>query len=102
MFKNFRTLDLAVEFYHKINALRLPRHLKDQLVRAAASIVLNLGEGASKVSVKEKLRFYGISLTSLREVQAGILLIKNIPANIGEDANKLGAHLYKLIQANKL
>lgn len=40
---------------------RLPRgrgHLRDQLTRASTSIVLNLAEGAGKVSKADKRRYY--------------------------------------------
>jgi four helix bundle protein len=46
MRKNFRTYQLAVEFYRSAKTLQLPRHLKDQLNRASSSVVLNLAEVA--------------------------------------------------------
>ena len=42
---NFRSLDLAMTFYHLCERVRAPAHLKDQLVRAASSVALNLTEG---------------------------------------------------------
>ncbi len=54
--KTFRTLELAVEFCDKVDALDLKGHLRDQLVRAASSISLNLAEGNTKPSIKEKKR----------------------------------------------
>ena len=47
MLKNFRTLDLAVAFYRQVTGLKLPHHLKDQLLRASSSIALNLAEHAA-------------------------------------------------------
>lgn len=47
-------------FAHEVIA-RLPRgraHLADQLTRASTSIVLNLAEGAGKLSKADKRRYY--------------------------------------------
>jgi four helix bundle protein len=52
-------LDFVV-FAHEVIE-RLPRgrsHLADQLTRASTSIVLNLAEGAGKVSKPDKRRYY--------------------------------------------
>jgi hypothetical protein len=40
---HFRTYDLACDFYHKVEAVKLASHLRDQLLRAASLIALNLG-----------------------------------------------------------
>ena len=48
MRKNFRTYQLSVEYYHHAIDLQLPRHLKDQMARAASSVTLNLAEGSGK------------------------------------------------------
>ena len=47
MLSKFRTYQHAVSFYRATRQLKLPGHLKDQLERAAASVVLNLAEVAS-------------------------------------------------------
>ena len=52
---------------------QLPRgrgHLGDQLGRAAASILLNLAEGAGEFAGQEKARFYRISRRSVPECAA--------------------------------
>ena len=46
MFKNFVTYDLAVSLYRQVQPLKGRAHLRDQLLRAAESIVLNLAEVA--------------------------------------------------------
>jgi four helix bundle protein len=51
----------------------LPRgrsHLADQLTRAATSIVLNIAEGAGKLSRADKRRYYLTSLGSVMECAA--------------------------------
>lgn len=45
-------------------------HLKDQLDRAATSIVLNIAEGAGEFSPDEKRRFYRIARRSATELAA--------------------------------
>jgi len=45
-------------------------HLKDQLDRAATSIVLNIAEGAGELSKDEKHRFYRIARRSATETAA--------------------------------
>ena len=67
-----------------------------QLGRASLSIVLNLAEGCHKESIKDKKRFYGYSLTSLREVQALLEILDRKKQQ--EIADQLGAMLFKLIQ----
>jgi four helix bundle protein len=74
--------------------MKLKGPLRDQLIRASSSIALNLREGAAQPTVKNKIRFYFISLGSLREVQA-IIDLKKLDQLKGP-ADKLGAHLYKL------
>jgi four helix bundle protein len=46
--KAFRTMDLSVEFYELSEKSELKGNLRDQLLRAASSIALNLPEGNAK------------------------------------------------------
>ena len=97
--KNFRTYHIAVSFYRLAAAQKLPRHLKDQLNRAASSIALNLAEGSARYGQKDQKKFFNIALASLRECQA-ILDLESIGApGIRECADKLGAHIYRLSQS---
>ena len=50
--KNFRTLELAIEFYEKAEALELTGNMRDQLHRAASSISLNF---SLHINIKECL-----------------------------------------------
>ncbi len=95
--KNFRTYDLAVSFYRHVEPLSMKSHLKEQLLRAASSIVLNLAEGNGKPSCRDQVRFFRIAMGSLRETQA-ILELGNVKDEISDCADKLGGSLYRLIQ----
>ena len=101
MRKNFRTYDLAVEFYHLMSTLRLPRHLREQLSRASASVALNLAEGTERSGTADQARFFHIAFGSLRECQAILDLAQSKNTESAELADKLAAHIYRLIQATR-
>jgi len=88
---NFRTYNVALEFYRVASAMQLPGHLRNQLLRAASSIALNLREGAAKPTTPDRARFFFVSLGSLRECQAILDLVPTAPAAVCELADKLGA-----------
>jgi len=94
--KKFRTLDLAIEFHDQTMNLKTEGHLRDQLLRAAASIPLNLAEGNAKPSVKEKKRFYQTAYASLKECQTIFKMMKLSDSKIVDTADHLGACIYKL------
>lgn len=94
--KTFRTLDLAVEYYGLVEAIKLPHHLKEQLLKAASSISLNLSEGNAKRSYADKKRIYQIALGSFRESQTILRLAKHKDLELEKLADNLGACLYKL------
>lgn len=100
MIKNFRSYDLAVQFYKKCKDFKLPQHLKSQLVRAASSIVLNLAEGSAKPTFKDRRRYYFISLASVRECQSILDISNNFDPDLFVLADTLGAHVYKLCYSN--
>lgn len=98
--KNFRTYQIAKEFYHSVENIEWPPHLRDQALRAASSVVLNIAEGADLPSKRLKSKHYNIALGSLREVQAALDINKYADtAKIETLADSLAAHLYKLCQA---
>jgi hypothetical protein len=75
MLTNFRTYQLAVQFYRQIKRLKLPAHLSNQLLLAAHSIALNLAEERHSLScfapepsgsVSTQLRFSEYPLFDIR------------------------------------
>ena len=92
--ENFRTLALAKEFYRDCEKVPRRPHVKDQLSRAALSVVNNLAEGSAKPSPKDRARFYSIALGSFREVQA--MLDLQGEEELLKRYDRLGAWLYNL------
>ena len=99
--KNFRTFELAVEFYRQSCLLRLRGHLRDQLLRASQSIALNLAEGRGKPTLKDQKKFFSIAMGSLRECQAALILAELEGTETWNTLDNLGAHLYRLIKNAK-
>ena len=97
--KQFRTLDLAVEFHKKVSDFKVTGHLKDQLFRAATSIPLNLSEGNARPTSKDKKRFYQTAYASLKECRTIFLLCPERDESLEKLADHLGACLYKLLKA---
>ena len=96
MLKNFRAFQLAKEFYQICKTLKLPVHLKEQLVRASSSVALNLAESSGDRTEKEMERFFTIARGSFLESKA-ILDLEGIQdANLTDISDQLGAILYKL------
>lgn len=97
--KTFRTLELAVEFYEMCEKTDSKGNLRDQLLRAASSISLNLAEGNAKRTVAEKKRYYHTAYASLQECKVVLKLAKCMDENTLDTAEKLGAWLYNLLKS---
>ena len=93
---NFRSYQVAVQVFKQARVLQLPAYLKDQCVRAASSVVLNLAEGSGKDSPADRRRYYQIAMGSTREVQAILDLADQVPPSLRDQADHLGACIYKL------
>lgn len=97
MLKTFRTYHLSLDFYRQCKSVELPYHLKEQLLRSASSIVLNLAEGRGKHTQKEQLRFFHIAMGSARESQAALMLADLEDSEMWKMLDRVTASLYKLI-----
>ncbi len=97
--KEFRTLELAIEFYQSVEELKLSGQLKDQILRASSSISLNLSEGNAKRTEKEKKRYYHTAYASCQECKTILRLAKLANTDTMNSADKLGAYLYNLLKS---
>jgi four helix bundle protein len=92
----FNVYTTAVEFYRTTRTLGVPYHLRNQLDRAASSIVLNIAEGAGRRTFAEKRRFYDIALGSARECYAIIDLCPRASEKHRKDIDAVCAMLTRL------
>ncbi len=97
---NFRSYQMASQLYKDCTTLKLPTHVRDQLLRASLSVPLNLAEGSAKLTSKERRRFYNIAFASLREVQAlfDLCALKEQ----AKQADHLAAMVYRLVKAEAM
>ena len=71
---------IAVKFHRSLVPLRQVRgaaDLRDQLMRASESVVLNIAEGAGRFSADDKRRFYRIACGSAMECTGALELLHN-------------------------
>ena len=80
-------------------AVGVTGHLRDQLNRASSSIALNLSEGNTKGSIKDRRRFFQTAFGSLRECQTIFKLEKIEDPELLKKADHLAACLYKLLKS---
>lgn len=97
--KNFRSYQLSVQFYKECLKLRLPTHLKDQMLRASSSICLNLSEGSAKGTLRDRVRFYRIALGSQRECATILELLSEPSVTAIKLCDQVGAHIYRLVHS---
>ena len=92
--KNFRTYELAKDFYKECRKIKLSGAMKNQFERASLSIVLNLSEGSAKPTRKDRAKFYFIAYGSLQETRTLLDLAGELQLNT--QADRLGAYIWKL------
>ncbi|MBF0207827.1 MAG: four helix bundle protein, partial [Oligoflexia bacterium] len=96
--QNFKAFNLAKASYRACLNLDLPGHLRDQLLRATSSSALNLAEGSARNGSSDKRRFYNISLASIREAQAILVLAELDNSDAEVILDQTAACVYKLLQ----
>jgi four helix bundle protein len=94
--KNFRLYQTALLFFKKCKPVPMPRHLREQLDRASASISCNSSEGYGRLAKLDKRRFYRIALGSTRECRTLLILAEREEAELMEMLDFLAGGLYKL------
>ncbi len=100
MLKDFRVFIKATTFYKKCSELKLPHHLRDQILRASSSVALNIAEGSGKRG-KVKQRFYKIAYASVKECQAILILSQNETTDLYKLSDVFGGMLYSLSYRTK-
>ena len=95
---NFRTYNLAINFYKECLKLHVNNVLRNQLTRASSSIALNLAEGRGRKTLADQKHFFQIALGSARECKAILDLSVNPPQSVILLADSICAHIYKLIK----
>ncbi len=96
--REFRTLTLSIQLYRECSKLKMPLHLKNQILRSSSSIALNLSEGRARHTKKDQLRFFNIAQGSLRETMTALELANYRTHEVYKLADTTAAHLYKLIK----
>jgi len=97
--KHLRTYNLAVQFFREVKTTQLPCHLKDQLMRASSSIVLNLAEGTGRRTMKDQRKFFYNAFGSTKECQAIIeIFSEQFTAAQIDLADHIAASIYNLIK----
>jgi four helix bundle protein len=66
----FKCHEKAVVIYRECKTLPLHHTIKNQLLRASSSIALNLNEGNSRFTKKDKCRFFNYAYSSAKEVKS--------------------------------
>ena len=95
--QNFRTFKSALDFYRAVSAAQLPGHLRNQLLRAASSIALNLAEGRGRGTKTDQQRFFQIAFGSVRECQAILTLAELEGTTSWKLLHSVAAQLYRLL-----
>ena len=82
--------------------------LKSQLRRASISIISNIAEGFKRRSLRDQLRFYNQSQSSLEEVKCQILLAYDLSyldskkyQHLERQSDETGRTLYGWIESHK-
>jgi len=96
MLKTFRSYQLALQFFARVQHTQGMPFLRDQLLRAAGSVALNLAEGYGRLTPADRRRHFTIALGSLRECQAALAMLGQSDPGLLDLADHLGGCLYKL------
>ena len=98
MLRDFQAFQLAKKIHLPLSCknLKVSRLLRDQLLRASASVALNTAEGSGKRTSADQRRFYGIALGSLRECEAVLEREEIENRELSQCIDQLGAILYTL------
>ena len=96
--ERLRCLGVLMETAKRVPAIvkragRGNANLVDQFKRALSSGILNLVEGNSRTSAKERARFFDIAIASIAEAAAAIEILAAYGAISGEEAGEVSEQL---------
>lgn len=94
--QKLRVFQLATKLYHECEKLKLPHHLKSQLLRCSSSVALNLAEGAGRRTPKDRRKFFTIAYGSAKETFAVLSLARVSSPELLDLVDYVSASLYKL------
>src|SRR3954463_11476005 len=96
MLSKFRSYQLAVKLYKDCKLVILPGDLKNQMMRAASSVALNLSEGNGRRTKKDREKYFTYAMASTRELQAMLDLEPESLEHLRDKLDHLAASIYKL------
>ena len=96
-----RVYGLAQDFYCDIQGLKMARHLKSQLLRAASSVACNIAEGSGRSTRPDQRRFYVMAYASAKECTAVLQMAGVTSAPLMDRVDHLCASLYKLSRVDR-
>jgi len=106
--ERLKSYELLLDFAKKVPLMlaRLPRgngYLEDQIKRALSSAILNLSEGNGRYSIKERNRFFDISLASIAEVSSviDIFMVYGYISKISQIEHKNHLRIYWVLKKLK-
>ena len=94
-----RVYGLAQRFYQQVRVLKMPAHLKYQLLRAAASIACNIAEGSGRTTRPDQKRFYVMAYASAKECMSVLTMANVTSETLWDQVDHMCASLYKLSRA---
>lgn len=96
IWKESRVIANAIYHQSSVGAFASDYGLRDQIRRAAVSIMSNVAEGFDRESNKEFVRFLSIAKASLAEVRSQLFLALDLAYIPSDDHSKLNEQLKKL------
>ncbi|MCB9093190.1 MAG: four helix bundle protein [Halobacteriovoraceae bacterium] len=86
-----------MEFYKGCQKVSIKNTvIRNQFERCSLCIVLNVAEGAGRITERDRRKFFSITFRSLRETQCLLMILQQ--DHLLTDSESVAACLYKLIQ----
>jgi four helix bundle protein len=101
-FEQLDVFSVSVEMVLCVDGIagNLPKgrgYMRDQLRRAANSVVLNIAEGAGEYSPGDKARFYRMAKRSATEAAAQVIVANRLSLTEGADVARASELLHRIV-----